>query len=185
MEVPALTEASTTMKTTRYLRLPLGLLLGFVITGCGGDTATESASSAAPTAPSAAPVAAAASAPVLAAGQAAAIDQGRYVNAASEPANWINYGGTWKEQRYSTLAEINDTNVSRLGLAWFAELGTMRGVEGTPLVIDGVLYNISAWSVTTAYNAATGEKLWEFDPKVSPDYSRITCCGTVSRGVAA
>ena len=106
---------------------------------------------------------------------AAAIDHARYVNAASEPQNWVNYGGTWKEQRYSTLTQINDTNVSRLGLAWFAELGTMRGVEGTPLVVDGVLYNISAWSVTTAYNAATGEKLWQYDPKVAPEYSRITC----------
>ena len=116
---------------------------------------------------------------------AAAIDHTRYVNAASEPQNWVNYGGTWKEQRYSTLTQINDTNVSRLGLAWFADLGTMRGVEGTPLVVDGVLYNISAWSVTTAYNAATGEKLWQYDPKVAPEYSRITCCGTVSRGVSA
>ena len=106
---------------------------------------------------------------------AAAIDHARYVNAASEPQNWVNYGGTWKEQRYSTLTQINDTNVSRLGLAWFAELGTMRGVEGTPLVVDGVLYNISAWSVTTAYYAATGEKLWQYDPKVAPEYSRITC----------
>lgn len=115
----------------------------------------------------------------------AAIDQTRYANAANEPQNWVNYGGTWKEQRYSTLTQINDQNVSRLGLAWYAELGTMRGVEGTPLVVDGVLYNISAWSVTTAYNAATGEQLWQYDPKVAPEYSRITCCGTVSRGVSA
>lgn len=111
--------------------------------------------------------------------------QERYNNAASEPEQWMNYGGTWKEQRFSTLDQINEDNLDRLGLAWYADLGTMRGVEATPLVIDGVIYNISAWSVTTAYNAVTGEELWTYDPKVPPEYSRITCCGTVSRGVAA
>jgi quinohemoprotein ethanol dehydrogenase len=130
------------------------------------------------------PAAAAAATPA-AVPAAAALQQARYAAAASEPQNWVNYGGTWKEQRFSTLTAINDQTVGRLGLAWYAELGTLRGVEGTPLVVDGVLYNISAWSVTTAYNAATGEKLWQYDPKVPPEYSRITCCGTVSRGVAA
>lgn len=113
------------------------------------------------------------------------VDQARYEASTNDAGNWLNYGKDWKEQRYSTLDQINEDTVDRLGLAWYAELGTMRGVEGTPLVIDGVLYNISAWSVTTAYNAVTGEVLWQFDPKVSPEYSRITCCGTVSRGVAA
>ncbi len=164
------------MTTTRYHRLSFGLLFGLALTACGGDTAQ------APAAETAAPAAPVAAAP---APEAANIDLARYANAASEPGQWMNYGGTWKEQRYSTLDQINDTNVSRLGLAWFAELGTMRGVEGTPLVVDGVLYNISAWSVTTAYNAATGEQLWRYDPKVAPEYSRITCCGTVSRGVSA
>jgi quinohemoprotein ethanol dehydrogenase len=162
------------MITTYELRLAAGLLLSVCLTAC-------SESAPAPTTVVDANVPESMPAQL----QAAAIDQGRYANAASEPANWLNYGGTWKEQRYSALDQINATNVSRLGLAWVAELGTMRGVEATPLVVDGVLYNISAWSVTTAYNAATGEKLWTYDPKVAPEYSRITCCGTVSRGVAA
>ncbi|HHX83535.1 MAG TPA: PQQ-binding-like beta-propeller repeat protein, partial [Pseudomonadaceae bacterium] len=113
------------------------------------------------------------------------MDQERYINAASEPQNWVNYGNTWKEQRFSRLDQINDSNVDRLGLAWLDELGTLRGVVATPLVIDGVLYNISSWSVTTAYKADTGEKLWTYDPKVPPEYASITCCGVVSRGLAA
>jgi quinohemoprotein ethanol dehydrogenase len=115
----------------------------------------------------------------------AAVNQERYENSINEPGQWMTYGGTWKEQRFSPLDQINESNVDRLGLAWYAELGTRRGVEATPLFIDGVLYNISAWSVTTAYDAVTGEELWTYDPKVPPEYSRITCCGTVSRGVAA
>lgn len=134
------------------------------------DPAARSTSSAAPGATPAGP---------------ASMDQERYINAANEAQNWVNYGNTWKEQRFSGLDQINDSNVDRLGLAWLDELGTLRGVVATPLVIDGVLYNISSWSVTTAYKADTGEKLWTYDPQVPPEYASITCCGVVSRGVAA
>lgn len=116
---------------------------------------------------------------------AAAIDQARYENAASEPENWMANGGTWQEQRYSALDQINAGNVDRLGLAWYSELGTLRGVLATPLVVDGVLYNTSAWNITTAYDGATGEVLWTYDPEVDRSYGSVACCGTVSRGVAA
>ena len=52
-------------------------------------------------------------------------------------------------------------------------------------MIDGVLYNISAWDITTAYEAATGKVLWTFDPKIAPEWARLACCGPVSRGLAA
>jgi len=99
--------------------------------------------------------------------------------------NWMSYGRTWDEQRYSPLDQINDTNVSKLGLAWYADLDTLRGIEGTPLVIDGVLYNVSAFNIVTAYNAKTGEKLWTYDPKVGREWARLACCGPSSRGIAA
>ena len=83
------------------------------------------------------------------------------------PGQWLTVGGTWNEQRFSPLSQINDKNVGRLGLAWYADLNTYRGVEATPLIIDGVLYNISAWDITTAYDAATGKVLWTFDPKIA------------------
>jgi quinohemoprotein ethanol dehydrogenase len=116
---------------------------------------------------------------------AGAVDQARLANADANAGQWMSYGRTWSEQRFSPLKQINDSNAQRLGLAWFADLGTFRGVEATPLVIDGVLYNISAWSVTTAYDAATGRVLWSFDPKVAPEWARLACCGPVSRGLAA
>ena len=161
--------------------LTLGTALCVTLAGCGNSTSEEaSITNSAP-----APAAATAQSPAPAPAGPAAIDQARYVNAASEPENWINYGGTWKEQRFSTLDQIDDSNVDRLGLAWFAELGTLRGVVATPLVIDGVLYNTSSWNITTAYNAATGEVLWTYDPEVPPEYASVTCCGVVSRGLAA
>src|SRR5690606_22376465 len=79
---------------------------------------------------------------------------------------------------------INEHNVSRLGLAWYHDLDTYRGVEATPLVADGVLYNISAWNVTTAHDARTGRVLWQYDPQVPREWGRYACCEPVSRGLA-
>jgi quinohemoprotein ethanol dehydrogenase len=115
----------------------------------------------------------------------AAVDQARFTEADKEPGEWLGIGRDWTEQRYSPLTQINDANVQRLGLAWYADLNTYRGVEATPVVVDGVLYNISAWSIVTAYDGATGKVLWTFDPKVPGQYARLACCGPVSRGVVA
>ena len=115
----------------------------------------------------------------------ASVDQQRLANADEDPGQWMSYGRTWSEQRFSPLAAINDTNVQRLGLVWYADLNTYRGVVATPLEIDGVLYNVSAWDVTTAYDAATGKVLWKYDPKIPLEWARLACCGPVSRGLAA
>ena len=139
----------------------------------------------------AAALAAAAAAALLIANQAvsgpAAVDAERLRNtdAPGNVGDWMSHGRTWSEQDFSPLTQINDKNVQRLGLAWYADLNTYRGVEATPLEIDGVLYNVSAWSIVTAYDATNGKVLWTYDPKVPTEYSRITCCGPVSRGLAA
>ncbi len=108
----------------------------------------------------------------------------RLLNADQEPGQWMMDGRNYLAQRYSPLKQIDESNVSKLGLAWFAELDTYRGVEATPLMIDGVLYNISAWNITTAYDARTGRKLWTFDPAVPRTMGRYACCEPVSRGLA-
>jgi len=50
---------------------------------------------------------------------------------------------------------------------------------------DGALYVTSAWSMVKAYDAATGRKLWDYDPKVDRATGQIACCDVVNRGVAA
>jgi quinohemoprotein ethanol dehydrogenase len=115
----------------------------------------------------------------------AAVDAERIVNADKEPGNWMSYGRTYSEERFSPLKQINDQNVTKLGLAWYLDLDTRRGQEATPLVIDGVMYFTSAWSKVFALNAATGEKIWSFDPKVDPAWAVNACCDVVNRGVAA
>lgn len=114
----------------------------------------------------------------------AAVDTARLSQADKDPGQWMSYGRTWDEQRFSPLKRINDHNAQRLGLAWFAELNTYRGVEATPLEVDGVLYNISAFNIVTAYDARNGRVLWTYDPKVAPEWARLACCGPSSRGIA-
>jgi quinohemoprotein ethanol dehydrogenase len=115
----------------------------------------------------------------------AAVDGARITDADKEPGNWMSYGRTYSEERFSPLKQINDQNVTKLGLGWYFDLDTRRGQEATPLVIDGVMYFTSAWSKVFALNAATGEKLWSFDPKVEPGWAVNACCDVVNRGVAA
>jgi quinohemoprotein ethanol dehydrogenase len=102
---------------------------------------------------------------------------------------WVANGTNWAEQRYSPLKEINATNVSRLGLAWSAEIplapGSETHQENTPLVFNGVFYGITPWSITYAIDLRTHKELWREDPAVDQAIwrSRI-CCGVVNRGLA-
>jgi len=117
------------------------------------------------------------------------VDDNALKNAASTPDRWLTYGLDYAETRYSTLKQIDATNVSRLGLAWTAEIGPGGGgQEATPLVVDGVIYAITNWSIVYAIDARTGKELWKFDPKVdraiSRDATARICCGVVQRGIA-
>jgi len=85
---------------------------------------------------------------------------------------------------FSPLKKINAENVQQLGLAWSFDLDTARRVqEATPLVIDGVMYVSSAWSKVFALNAATGERIWSYDPKVPGESGVNACCDVANRGV--
>jgi quinohemoprotein ethanol dehydrogenase len=113
------------------------------------------------------------------------VDGARITNADAEPGNWLSYGRTYSEQRYSPLARINDKNASKLGLAWFADLDTNRAQEATPLIVDGVMYVSTAWSLVKAYDARTGRLLWAYDPQVKRELGVNACCDVGNRGVAA
>ena len=62
------------------------------------------------------------------------IDDARINNAASEPGNWLAYGRTYEEQRFSPLTQVNKDTVSGLGLAWYRDMGTNRAQEATPVI---------------------------------------------------
>jgi len=115
----------------------------------------------------------------------ASIDDAHLLSADEDAANWLMYGRTYDEQRFSPLQQINDNTVGDLGLAWSREFDTTRGLEATPLVYDGVLYTTSNWSIVYAIDASTGESLWTFDPEVPrAQVAWFVCCDVVNRGVA-
>lgn len=113
----------------------------------------------------------------------AAVDTAR-ISTESAGHEWLTYGGTYDEQRHSKLTAINTENVGELGVAWTYDLATNRGVESTPIVVDGVMYVTSAWSVVYALDAKTGEEKWVYDPQADRAVGVKACCDVVNRGVA-
>ena len=83
----------------------------------------------------------------------------------ADSSNWLAYGRTYSEQRYSPLAAINTDSVKRLGVEWVLDLPRDRSLIGTPLVVEGVLYFTGSFSVTRAVDTKTGKLLWEYGPK--------------------
>lgn len=112
------------------------------------------------------------------------VDWPRLMAVDSEPQNWLTLGRDHKQTYYSPLAMINADNVGRLGFAWAYDLGTARGQEATPIVVDGVMYTSGTWGYVYAIDAATGKELWRFDPRANPRAARNPCCDLVNRGVA-
>jgi quinohemoprotein ethanol dehydrogenase len=112
------------------------------------------------------------------------VDQARLNAANSEPQNWLTLGRDGNQTYFSPLSTINEGNVGRLGFAWTYDLGTTRGQEATPIVVDGVMYTSGTWGFVYAVNAATGKELWKFDPHADPRAARNPCCDLVNRGVA-
>jgi len=123
--------------------------------------------------------------PCLHAQGPAAVTASRLLNADAERGNWMSYGRTYGEQRFSPLEQINDSNVDQLGLSWFVDLPTNQNVETTPLVIDGVMYLTLPWSKVMALDGKTGAELWQYDPHVAGDWNINVCCGLDNRGAAA
>jgi len=127
-----------------------------------------------------------ASGPVMAANNAsAAVDVQRLRNADNEPHSWLSHGRNYAEDRHSPLTQIAPDNVKQLGLAWYFDTQTTRGLEASPLVIDGLMITTTSWSQVFAHNAVTGELIWHYDPQVPKSWGVNACCDVVNRGVAA
>ncbi len=113
-----------------------------------------------------------------------AIDTQAIIDNDAHTRNWLNYGLNYAENRYSRLTGIDAGNVAELGLAWSYDLASRRGVQATPIVVDGVLYVTASWSVVHALDALTGAPLWVYDPEVPGAFADKGCCDVVNRGVA-
>lgn len=98
--------------------------------------------------------------------------------------DWPTIGLDYAETRFSKLRQINADNVKDLGLLWSYNLDSSRGVEATPVVVDGIMHQSASWSVVHAIDARTGKKIGSFDPGVNRSKGYKGCCDVVNRGVA-
>ena len=112
------------------------------------------------------------------------VDSARLANANQTPQDWFTDGRDRDGTYFSPLESINAGDVKRLGFAWQFDLGTHRGQEATPVVVDGVMYTSGERGYVYALDAATGRLIWRFDPHVILQAMRNPCCDMVNRGVA-
>ncbi|MEL6192572.1 MAG: PQQ-dependent dehydrogenase, methanol/ethanol family [Bacteroidota bacterium] len=113
-----------------------------------------------------------------------AVDDQALENARSTPGNWMTHGLDYAETRFSSLNEITTENVKDLSLEWSFDLGARRGIEATPIVVDGIMYVSASWSIVHAIDVRTGQEIWKYDPEVSGTVGKKACCDVVNRGVA-
>ncbi len=113
-----------------------------------------------------------------------AVDNLRLLKADETPGDWLSYGRNYEETRFSDIDKINKSNVNQLGLVWSSNLETKRGIESTPLVVDGIMYVTGPWSIVYAIDARSGKLIWKYDPKVPKEIGKKACCDVVNRGVA-
>jgi alcohol dehydrogenase (cytochrome c) len=99
---------------------------------------------------------------------------------------WVMPTGDYANHRYSTLNQINASNVRNLHPIWSFSTGVLRGHEGAPLVIGDVMYvhtpfpnNVFALDLND-----NGRIIWKYEPKQDPNVIPVMCCDTVNRGVA-
>jgi len=108
----------------------------------------------------------------------------RLRNADREPGEWMTNGRDRDGSFSSPLKQINASTVSRLGFAWQYKTGTYRGMEATPLVVDGTLYVSGIWGNVYAVDAASGAQKWTFDPHSDPSFARWAGDDVTTRGLA-
>lgn len=99
--------------------------------------------------------------------------------------NWAMQAGDMANQRHSKLKQINKSNVGKMQVAWMFSTGVLRGHEGSPLVIDGVMYLHSPFpNKVFALDLDTQKILWKYEPKQDSAVIAQMCCDTVYRGLA-
>jgi quinoprotein glucose dehydrogenase len=89
-----------------------------------------------------------------------------FLSAAQAPGyrQWAAYGGGPEQIRYSSLRQINRTNVKRLQVAWTYDTGETGALQTQPIVVGNVLYGYTPSHKAFAIRADTGAHLWTFDP---------------------
>jgi len=103
----------------------------------------------------------------------------------SDPNNWAMQAGDMYNQRYSKLAQINAQNVGKMQVSWMFSTGVLRGHEGSPLVVNGMMYIHTPFpNKVFAVDLDTQKIKWRYEPKQDVAVIAQMCCDTVYRGLA-
>lgn len=92
-----------------------------------------------------------------------------HISNEAQTENWLAYGRTHNERRFSPSDQINESNVANLKVDWFLDLPQDVGLVSTPLVINGVMYFTGTMNIIRAVDATNGTLLWEYDPQVAKE----------------
>jgi len=99
--------------------------------------------------------------------------------------NWAMQAGDMYNQRYSKLTQINAQNVGKMQVAWMFSTGVLRGHEGSPLVVNGMMYVHTPFpNKVFAIDLETQKIKWRYEPKQDAAVIPQMCCDTVYRGLA-
>ena len=122
---------------------------------------------------------------VLAAGPAIAWANADLEKLIADPKNWAMQAGDMYNQRYSKLTQINAQNVGKMQVAWMFSTGVLRGHEGSPLVMNGMMYLHTPFpNKVFAIDLDTQKIKWRYEPKQDVAVIPQMCCDTVYRGLA-
>jgi alcohol dehydrogenase (cytochrome c) len=100
-----------------------------------------------------------------------------------KPGNWPTYDGSLSGNRFSPLDQINTSNVQKLAPKWmFTVPDAPRALEGTPIVVDGVMY-VTSVNEAIALDARTGREIWHFSRPRTLGLAGDAASG-INRGVA-
>lgn len=113
------------------------------------------------------------------------VTDSRLLRADSSPADWLNHGRDYANQRFSPLTQIDRENVAGLTRLWRYDrhrfsLAPDRN-ESTPIALDGMLIYSDARNIVLALDARNGRLIWRYEHQLGPI---AVCCGMVNRGVA-
>jgi alcohol dehydrogenase (cytochrome c) len=83
-----------------------------------------------------------------------------FLNAASDPTNWILPAKSYSGNHYTPATQINPQNVGELHLAWKTTLDDPGPMENSPIIYNGTMYVTTAHDHVYALDAATGKVKW-------------------------
>lgn len=100
-----------------------------------------------------------------------------------DPADWPRYHRLDNGWRFSPLDQVNKSNVGKLKVAWIHQTGNIaNGMQATPIVLDGVIYNVGPDNNVFAINGKTGETIWHYQPELDKIVDEVFYTNA-SRGV--